>query len=743
MQFLLKLFKALNSAQSPWQVTLAITLGMIAGLTPISGLQNAVILLIAFLLNIHLGLFFVSAALFAGIGYLFDPWFEQLGYAILSSEGLQGLWTGFYNNSFVRLTHFNNTLVMGATVVSLLLAVPLYLLLGFLIGRYRTVLAAFLERRPVLGTFGFLKATTHLDPTVRWWGAGLYVAGGGIVTAVALLVIDPLLKWTVETGGSFALQRDVRVGAVDTDFSKGAVTLHRLEVAGKKEGVDAVSADLISFDADLAALLMDKVHIEKMIISGVGFDTPATLKKSPAEAKAAASEEGAESAFALPTFEFPDPKTLIAKADLQSVKVYNDAQKEIGEIKARWEKASKEELTADSLSDLQADLDKLKTMSQSKDPQSMIKLAQEAKAFKAKVEARKKALAQLKADFDNDRKRIASLMQQVKDAPMADYNRLKSTYTLDGNGALNVIGGLFGEKIKGYLAMAREYYAMVSPYLGSAGGENPPEEAVPPRGEGRWIRYPQTVPSPDMLVALTQIDGLFKSQAFSGTVNDISDNQKALGRPLTFKATSDGPTVKGLVLSGEDNRLGDTVKDSVNFKAMQIPLDALDMKPVMLDKSNMAMTGTLSLSDASALTGNGSFAFSNAAITAEGLSGKTGEIVSGILSGISAFKLDTALGGTLTAPTIGVTSDLDRQISQGLGKAMGKELEKYQGELKSLLGGDTAAQLADLKTSESGIADVNKLVGDQNTMLGKLAEEAAKLAGGGAVGDKLKGALPF
>ncbi|MHC3994081.1 TIGR03545 family protein [Thiomicrolovo sp. ZZH C-3] len=743
MQFLLKLFKALNSAQSPWQVTLAITLGMIAGLTPISGLQNAVILLLAFLLNIHLGLFFVSAALFAGMGYLFDPWFEQLGYVLLSSEGLQGLWTGFYNNGFVRLTHFNNTLVMGATVVSLLLAVPLYLLLGWLIGRYRTVLAAFLERRPVLGTFGFLKATTHLDPTLRWWGAGLYVAGGGVITAVALLVIDPLLKWTVETGGSLALQRDVRVGAVDTDFSKGAVSIHRLEVAGKKEGVDAVSAELISFDADLSALLMDRVHIEKMIVSGVGFDTPATLKKSPATAEKAAAEKADGEGFALPTFEFPDPKTLIVQADLQSVKVYKDAQKEIGEIKARWEKTSKEELSGDSLNELKGDLDNLKTMSKSKDPQSMLKLAQEVKAFKEKIDARKKALEKIRADFDRDRKRIAVLMQQVKDAPMADYNRLKSTYTLDGNGALNVIGGLFGEKIKGYLAMARKYYGMVSPYLGSAGDENPPEEAVPPRGEGRWMRYPQTIPAPDMLIALTQIDGLFKTQAFSGTVRDISDNQKALGRPLTFKATSDGPTVKGLVLDGEDNRLGDTVKDSVNFKAQQIPLDALDMKPVLLDKSNLAMTGTLSLSDATALAGTGSFAFSDAAITAEGLSGKTGEIVSSILSGISAFKLDTTLGGTLTAPTVGVTSDLDRQISRGLGKAMGKELEKYQGELKSLLGGDTAAQLADLKASQAGIADVDKLAGDQNTMLGKLAEEATKLAGGGSVGDKLKGALPF
>ena len=137
MKFLLKIFKALNSAQSPWQVTLAITMGMVAGLTPLSGLQNVVIVFLAFLLNIHLGLFFVSAAFFAGVGYLFDPGFEQIGYALLSSGGLQGLWTSWYNNGLMRLTHFNNTLVMGSTVVGLALAVPLYFLLGWLIGRYQ------------------------------------------------------------------------------------------------------------------------------------------------------------------------------------------------------------------------------------------------------------------------------------------------------------------------------------------------------------------------------------------------------------------------------------------------------------------------------------------------------------------------------------------------------------------------------------------------------------------------------
>ncbi|HEY9202925.1 MAG TPA: hypothetical protein VIM82_01220, partial [Sulfurimonas sp.] len=60
MNFIIKLFKALNSGQTPWQVTLAIVLGMIMGLTPLSGVQTALILFLALLINIHFGLFLVS-----------------------------------------------------------------------------------------------------------------------------------------------------------------------------------------------------------------------------------------------------------------------------------------------------------------------------------------------------------------------------------------------------------------------------------------------------------------------------------------------------------------------------------------------------------------------------------------------------------------------------------------------------------------------------------------------------------
>lgn len=743
MQFFLKLFKALNSAQRPWQVTLAITMGMIAGLTPIDGIQNFFILFLAFLLNIHLGLFFVSAAFFAATGYLFDPWFEQLGYAVLGADALQGLWTAFYNNGFIRLTHFNNTLVMGATLVSLLLAAPLYALLGWLIGRYRTVLAALLEKRPIFGSFGFLNATTKADPVLRWWGAGLFVVLVGAIATVAILLVDPLLKWAIERGGSLALQRDVRVGDVDTRFGEGAITVQRIEIAGDQKGVDVFSADLIRLDADLGAMLLDKVHIEKAIISGIGFDTPSTLEKSEATSKSKQKQKGSGSeanGFALPAFTFPDPKTLLAKADLKSVKVYDEAQKEIEAIKVRWQKVADEDLKQENLSELQADLQTMKKMSRSKSPKELLKLAQKVKAFKEKIDQRQKQLETLKRDFDRDRKRMTALIQEVQDAPADDYARLKSTYTLDQNGAMNVVGTLFGEKIKGYLGTARKYYTMISPYFSR--GDTPPEAALPPRGEGRWMHYPQTVPSPDILIALTELDGIFKTQSFAGSIRDISDNQKALGRPITFKVTSDGPKVAGLLLDGEDNRLGDTAYDRINFKAGRIPTGPVDLKPLLLEQSNLATTGMVTLSGGDDLKGSGNFAFTDATMRAEGLSGKTEEIVTGILDGLATFNVSSTLGGTLGAPTVGVKSDLDRRFSQGLGKAMQKELVQYQSSLQTLLNSDTAERLASLRSEQAGLSGIDGLIGDQNKMLGSLADEAGKLAGGG-LGDSLKNVLPF
>lgn len=741
MQFILKLFKALNSAQSPWQVTLAITLGMVAGLTPMSGIQTVVILFLAFVLNIHLGLFFVASALFAGVAYLFDPWFEQIGYALLVNEGLQGLWTAWYNNGVMRLSHFNNTLVLGSTAVALISAVPLYFLLGWIISHYRDSLGRFLEKYPRLGLFGILKAGKKKDPLFRWWGAGLFIGFAALIAAFVMIVADPLVKWALEKGATAALQRDVRIGSVDTHFAEGAVAINRLEIAGEKEGVDAVSMEYIGLDIALNALLFNKTHMEHVAIKGVGFDTDATLKKGSlkSEVDADGSSTEKESMMAMPAFELPDPKTLLKNADLKSLKVYDEAKGEISRIRLKWAEVADKEFTADTLIEYQKDYEAIKEKAASKDPQKLLELTKDVTAFKAKIDARKKRITDLQKEFDADQQRIKALSAKVKNAPTEDYNALKSKYTLDGSGAMNVVGLLFGEKIASYLAMAEKYYGMIEPHLQSE--KVPDEAALPPRGTGRWVKFTETLPSPDLLIAETEIDGILKEQDFAAVINDISDNQKALGRALTFVALSDGPQISGLKINGEDNRLGDRVRDRVTFSADQFKMDTLDLSSMKISNSNLAMKGNIALDDGTVLSGMSHMAFSNAAITMENLmNGKSAEAVADVLGSISTFGADVTLAGTLESPKIAVSTDLDKKLSGALTAGVKKQAAGYQRELKTLLNEQMKDQLGAIDSDAGKVADINALAGDQSKMLSDLGADAGGLLKGGG---SLKGLLPF
>ena len=127
-------------------MSLALSLGMAMGLTPFSGLQTIILIFIVFIINIHLGLFLVSAGFFAGLAYIFDPVFEQLGFAILNNPSLQEMFTSAYNSGFMRLTYFNNTLVMGSSIVAFSLLLPMYFILNKVVYLYRDKIAAKLSQ---------------------------------------------------------------------------------------------------------------------------------------------------------------------------------------------------------------------------------------------------------------------------------------------------------------------------------------------------------------------------------------------------------------------------------------------------------------------------------------------------------------------------------------------------------------------------------------------------------------------
>jgi len=146
IRLLAKLLKILNSETAPGQISAAFGLALIMGLTPLWSPHNLLVLLLVLILRVNLSAFILAWLVFSGLAYLVDPLFHALGYACLTLAGLESFWTTLYNMPLVRLTGFNNSIVLGSLLVSLVLFVPLYLLSNFVIRRYRRHILAWVQK---------------------------------------------------------------------------------------------------------------------------------------------------------------------------------------------------------------------------------------------------------------------------------------------------------------------------------------------------------------------------------------------------------------------------------------------------------------------------------------------------------------------------------------------------------------------------------------------------------------------
>ncbi len=157
LKILKKFLKILNSDANPAQVAAGFAFGSVIGLTPFWSLHNAVVWILILLLRVHISSALVSTALFSVVGFFIDPLADTVGYLILADLGLlHGVWTALYNMPIVPFTHFNNTVVMGSLVISLVLFIPIMFLMKRFVIVYRARLRQRLEKIKV---FQILKAS--------------------------------------------------------------------------------------------------------------------------------------------------------------------------------------------------------------------------------------------------------------------------------------------------------------------------------------------------------------------------------------------------------------------------------------------------------------------------------------------------------------------------------------------------------------------------------------------------------
>lgn len=146
---LFALLRLLNSDTGTNQIAAGVACGLVLGFAPMLSLQGLLVFLCMFLFRIQIGAALTSAAFFALVAWLFDPVSHALGAAILEAASLQPLFTTLYNLPLVPLTRFYNSVVMGAGVLSVLLAPLVFFGSKLLIVAYREKVVARFKGSPL------------------------------------------------------------------------------------------------------------------------------------------------------------------------------------------------------------------------------------------------------------------------------------------------------------------------------------------------------------------------------------------------------------------------------------------------------------------------------------------------------------------------------------------------------------------------------------------------------------------
>jgi uncharacterized protein (TIGR03546 family) len=141
LKLLGKFVGILRSGVEPGEIAWGFALGAVLGLTPFLGLHTAVVILLICVLRVNVAAAMFAWLLFGAAAWLLDPVFHSIGFFVLTGiPALQPLWTKLYNTPIAPLTRFNNTVLMGSLIVSLLLLAPNVLLFRAFVIRYRETL---------------------------------------------------------------------------------------------------------------------------------------------------------------------------------------------------------------------------------------------------------------------------------------------------------------------------------------------------------------------------------------------------------------------------------------------------------------------------------------------------------------------------------------------------------------------------------------------------------------------------
>ena len=299
-----KILKILRGGVSPVIIFISIMLGFTFGMIPgFSGL-HAVLIALVFLLNVHLGMFLMSAALGKALCFAAAPVLYHIGMAV--QDNLSALLKLLAAIPIIGITDFSKYAVVGGLIVGPVIGVVVGLLMARTVIGFRHMMLKVEEGSEKFKKWNsktwvrildrILIGKRTKDAKALFTGKTKIIRKAGVAFAVILLVIfgvathylkDTKIKEYAAVKLTQLNGAEVNLETVKLSVLNGEASVSGIQVTDAANPANnQIAVENISADASVYDLMLGKVVLDKVRLSDVQFDQKRQTPGKVIEAKA-------------------------------------------------------------------------------------------------------------------------------------------------------------------------------------------------------------------------------------------------------------------------------------------------------------------------------------------------------------------------------------------------------------------------------------------------------------------------
>ncbi len=536
-----------------------------------------------------------------------------------------------------------------------------------------------------------------MKQNIRWSGLAAFALILGVLVAVSLIFLDTWIKLGAEKGLGQAVGAEVNIGRVTHTLSPFSVTFNSVQMTdATTPSNNKVQAQSVAADVELIPLLMHKVMINHLQITGIEFDqkraNPGKVYREPDEQQSFITGLDGEE------IELPDIDELLANSPLKTTQAAMEAEEAYAKHRQKLEEQYQSLPNKEKLEHYKQQIEALKDTDYN-NPAELLAAKEKFDGIKAEMRADKQKFTDFRNSVTAARNELTPKVAALKAAPGEDYQRLKGVAVGDSAAISDVTAMVFGEQARVWSERLLAAVEVVGPMLQN-NKEKVEEETI---GKGRWYEFTDATPLPDLLIRKASIGISWQQNSIDSQWQNITDDHTKLGKPTTFSVDAEKTELwQTLIVNGN------LWVDDIGLKANQTwKLAGLSLQPsnmVKEDKFSVALTqarlnsiGSLSV-EQSAINGNGNIDFSALKLNAKG-SNKLTNVIASSLNELTDLSIDTTISGNIKAPSFSFKSDLDKKLVNALSQNISGEAQAKLAELEN--------KLNEQATSATGKTDKN------------------------------------